>query len=1022
MNSLDNPPDCLSQGLAMLLAAGAAFALCGNVARSGVPMDPNRLLIVDCLLPGVVRQLGNHVTYITPRRPVKSTVDECEIRGGEYVKFDRANFSTALQVWKESASAGDAQAQVYVGEIYEKGLGLPPDYGQAAVWYQKAADQGYARGLSNLAYLYEQGLGVPKDPVKALNLYRKSAGINNDELTFASEVTAAKAEAASEIATLTQQLTVSDQQLLDLQAQLAQAKADAAARRTALSVSRQEAENLRGRLKELQAAGGGAESADKAAEIKRLQGEIAARETRIAQQQTEAQALESANTAKAAELSQGLQQAAAENEKLLAQLGSRASDDDKLRADAAAAKARMESMDTQIRQLRTQLNSARFAMADEQAKVARQSTAATATTAATNEELTRLKQKLAAADARVSQQEALIAQMQTQRAVAQQDIDRFKAQAAAGQSANARQAQADLAAAGARMESMNTQILQLQAQLKSEREEQAKAARQSTAATAATGEELTRLKQKLAAADARVSQQEALIAQVQTQRAAAQQDIDRYKAQAAAAGQSANARQAQADLASANARMASMNERILKLQAQLESQRAAAAAERASMAQRSAADAALTADELNRLKRKAADSEARVAQQEATVAALQSQRVAAQKETDRLEAQQALADQRQKQQSSDGDALRAQLAIAQQRLLQSQQQLADTSAKAEEEKKRIEADSVSLQRRREMASAQELVEIRKLTADLAQRDAKLIEQRSMIAALEAESRSYSDEVMHLKAANVSPPPPPNPNPRPPVFASQQELDLGGYYALIIGNNLYQNMPNLESAVNDARGIERVLKDRYGFKTRLLLNATRADILGALNEFRQSLGEKDSLLIYYAGHGEIDERKLVGYWLPVNAKRDDTTEWISDAMITGQIEQMTARHVLVVADSCYSGAMTRSSGVRLIATSAQSGEMKRLIRLAKLRSRTVLTSGGVAPVLDGGAGANSIFARSLIDVLSSNKSVLEASSLYNQVFDPVRRAAARFKVDESPRYSELADADHRNGDFLLIPAG
>lgn len=911
MNSLDNLPNSLSQGAVLLLAAATTFVLCGNVALCGVPMDPDRVLIVDCLLPGEVRQLGLRATFVTPRKPVKSTADECAIRGGEYVKFARANFSTAMQVWKESAGKGDAQAQVYVGEIYEKGLGLPPDYAQAAIWYQKAADQGYARGLSNLAYLYEQGLGVPKDPVKALNLYRKSAGINNDELTFTSEVTAVKAEAASEIATLTQQLTVSDQQLLDLQGKLAQAKADAAARRTALSASRQDAENLRARVKELQA-GGGAESGDKVAEVKRLQGEIAARETRIAQQQTEAQALESANSAKAAELNRGLQKAAAENEKLLAQLGSRASDDDKLRADAAAAKARMESMNTQILQLQTQLKSERAAMTEEQAKVARQSTATT------NEELTRLKLRLAAADARVSQQEATITQVQTQRAAAQQDVERFKAQAAASQSANARQAQADLAAANTRLESMNAQIL--------------------------------------------------------------------------------------------------------KLQAQLESQRAAAAGERASAAQRSAANAAVTADELNRLKRKAADSEARVAQQEATVAALQSQRVAAQQETDRLKAQQSLADQRQKQQSSDGEALRAQLAIAQQRLLQSQQLLAETSAKAEEEKKRIEADSALIQRRREMASALELVEIRNLTADLGQRDAKLIEQRSMIAALEAESRSYSDEVIRLKSANASPPPAPNPNPRPPIFASQQDLDLGGYYALIIGNNLYQNMPNLESAVNDARAIDQVLKDHYGFKTRLLLNATRADILGALNEFRQSLGERDSLLIYYAGHGEIDEHKLVGYWLPVNARRDDTTEWISDAMITGQIEQMTARHVLVVADSCYSGAMTRSSGVRLIATSAQSGEMKRLIRLAKLRSRTVLTSGGVAPVLDGGGGANSIFARSLIDVLSSNKSVLEASALYNQVFDPVRRAAARFKVDESPRYSELADADHRNGDFLLIPAG
>jgi hypothetical protein len=55
-------------------------------------------------------------------------------------------------------------------------------------------------------------------------------------------------------------------------------------------------------------------------------------------------------------------------------------------------------------------------------------------------------------------------------------------------------------------------------------------------------------------------------------------------------------------------------------------------------------------------------------------------------------------------------------------------------------------------------------------------------------------------------------------------------------------------------------------------------------------------------------------------------------------------------------------------------------------------------------------------------LSNNQGVLQGGTLWSQVFDPVRRGAARFKVDQSPRYSELADAGHLNGDFLLIPLG
>jgi hypothetical protein len=85
------------------------------------------LLVVDCLLPGQVRKLGRSQVFMTPRRAVKSSASECEIRGGEYVAYDRADYRTALRVWLAEANAGDPKAQAYVGEIYQKGLGTEPD-------------------------------------------------------------------------------------------------------------------------------------------------------------------------------------------------------------------------------------------------------------------------------------------------------------------------------------------------------------------------------------------------------------------------------------------------------------------------------------------------------------------------------------------------------------------------------------------------------------------------------------------------------------------------------------------------------------------------------------------------------------------------------------------------------------------------------------------------------------------------------------------------------------------------------
>ena len=73
------------------------------------------MMIVDCLLPGQVRKLGKVSTYMSARRPIRTIQSDCEIRGGEFVAYDRANYETALKVWMGQAESGDAEAQNYVG-------------------------------------------------------------------------------------------------------------------------------------------------------------------------------------------------------------------------------------------------------------------------------------------------------------------------------------------------------------------------------------------------------------------------------------------------------------------------------------------------------------------------------------------------------------------------------------------------------------------------------------------------------------------------------------------------------------------------------------------------------------------------------------------------------------------------------------------------------------------------------------------------------------------------------------------
>ncbi len=172
----------------VLLASAELTAKPANVQD-----EISGLYVVDCLLPGQLRKLGR-TTYMTARRPIKTTAADCNIRGGEYTAYDRANYKTALKVWMPAAEQGDPEAQVNVGEIFEKGLGGAPNYEAALIWYTKAAEQGNKRGQFNLGTMYEQGLGIEKNQVVALNWYRKAWGLPEDSVMFQSVANEQQAE------------------------------------------------------------------------------------------------------------------------------------------------------------------------------------------------------------------------------------------------------------------------------------------------------------------------------------------------------------------------------------------------------------------------------------------------------------------------------------------------------------------------------------------------------------------------------------------------------------------------------------------------------------------------------------------------------------------------------------------------------------------------------------------------------------------------------------------------------------
>ena len=87
----------------------------------------------------------------------------------------RGNYRAAFEIWLPLATAGDNRAQYNLAVLYDKGVGVPQDYAEAAKWYLAAAGNGHLDAQANLGFAYEQGRGVALNYAEAAKWYRAAA-------------------------------------------------------------------------------------------------------------------------------------------------------------------------------------------------------------------------------------------------------------------------------------------------------------------------------------------------------------------------------------------------------------------------------------------------------------------------------------------------------------------------------------------------------------------------------------------------------------------------------------------------------------------------------------------------------------------------------------------------------------------------------------------------------------------------------------------------------------------------------
>src|SRR4051812_39033386 len=56
--------------------------------------------------------------------------------------YESGDYGAAMRIFRPMAENGDAVAQYYLGDLYDKGRGVPQDYAEATKWYRRSAEQG----------------------------------------------------------------------------------------------------------------------------------------------------------------------------------------------------------------------------------------------------------------------------------------------------------------------------------------------------------------------------------------------------------------------------------------------------------------------------------------------------------------------------------------------------------------------------------------------------------------------------------------------------------------------------------------------------------------------------------------------------------------------------------------------------------------------------------------------------------------------------------------------------------------
>jgi len=179
-------------------------------------------------------------------------------------------------------------------------------------------------------------------------------------------------------------------------------------------------------------------------------------------------------------------------------------------------------------------------------------------------------------------------------------------------------------------------------------------------------------------------------------------------------------------------------------------------------------------------------------------------------------------------------------------------------------------------------------------------------------------------------------------------------------ALVIGNSNYKTAP-LRNPVNDARDIAKTLRD-LNFDVIEKLNASKRDMVLAIDAFYKRLRRADVGVFYFAGHGM--QIHGVNYLIPVKAhvtsETDIQWEAVPAGKVLGKMYEAGNKLNIVILDACRDNPFKRSFRT----------QKKGLAQMDAPKGTIIAYATSPGSVAADGAGRNGVYTKHLLKSLRS----------------------------------------------------